>query len=68
MPPSEAQRKAIKTYRKNHIRQVVLQLSDLSDNDILDKLDSVPNKRQYICQLIRADILAEREKKIERNK
>ncbi len=66
MPPSEAQRKAIKTYRKNHIRQVVLQLSDLSDNDILDKLDSVPNKRQYICQLIRADILAGAAKKKER--
>lgn len=66
MATSEAQRKAIKTYRKNHIRQVVLQLSDLSDNDILDKLDSVPNKRQYICQLIRADILAGAAKKKER--
>ena len=66
MPPSEAQRKAIKTYRKNHIRQVVLQLSDLSDSDILDKLDSVPNKRQYINKVIRADILAEAAKKKER--
>lgn len=63
---SEALRKAIKTYRKNHIKRLTLDFSDLSDNDILEKLDSVPNKRGYICSLIRADILAGAAKKKER--
>lgn len=67
MPPSkEALKRAKANYRKNHIRKLYLEFSDLSDNDILEKLDSVPNKRQYICQLIRADILAGAAKKKER--
>ena len=49
---SERQRR----YDEGHIRGIYLKLSLVYDADILDKLDSVPNKQGYIKELVRNDI------------
>ena len=43
-------------YNKSHTKQVPLRFNLKTDADILEKLDSIPNKLGYIKQLIRADI------------
>lgn len=44
-------------YDKTHRTAYVLQLSLKNDADVIEKLNSVPNKQGYIKQLIRADIV-----------
>ena len=53
---SEAQIKAQKKYDAENTLQVHLKLNRRTDWDVLEKLDSVPNKQGYIKELIRADL------------
>ena len=53
---SEAKIKAQKKYDAENTLQVHLKLNRRTDEDVLEKLDSVPNKQGYIKQLIRADL------------
>lgn len=53
---TEAQIKAQKKYDVENTRQVHLKLNRRTDDDVLGKLDSVPNKQGYIKELIRADM------------
>ena len=48
-------------YKSENIKQIALQLNTKTDEDILQKLDSVPNKAGYIKSLIRSDIAKEKE-------
>ncbi|MBR3361639.1 MAG: hypothetical protein IKG39_09890 [Lachnospiraceae bacterium] len=43
-------------YMATHTKQVKFNFNYKYDADILEKLDSVPNKAGYIKELIRADI------------
>ena len=52
----ESKRKANAKYDKSHCTGVYLKLNNKTDNDILEKLSSVPNMQGYIKQLIRQDI------------
>ena len=53
---TEAQIKAQKKYDAENTRQVHLKLNRRTDEDVLEKLDSVPSKQGYIKSLIRADL------------
>ena len=53
---TEAQRRANRKYEAENTRQVHLKLNLRTDKDVLEKLDSVPNKQGYIKALIRADL------------
>lgn len=53
---TEAQIKAQKKYDAENTLQVHLKLNRRTDKDVLEKLDSVPNKQGYIKRLIRADL------------
>ena len=52
MPDSEAKRK----WDAENTTQIRLKLNKKTDADILEKLDSVPNKQGYIKELIRSDM------------
>lgn len=43
-------------YKKKNMTQFKVSWHNVSDADIIQKLDSVPNKADYVRQLIRADI------------
>ena len=43
-------------YNKSHTVSIAIRLMKNTEQDIIQKLDSVPNKAGYIKQLIRADI------------
>ena len=45
-------------YNKTHYRAFGLQLNNETCADVIQKLDSLPNKTEYIVSLIRADIVA----------
>ena len=53
---SEAEKRAVRKYDAAHTVQVKMKLNKKTDADILDKLDSVPNKQGYIKGLIREDL------------
>lgn len=53
---TEAQIRANRKYEAENTRQVHLKLNRRTDKDVLEKLDSVPNKQGYIKELIRADL------------
>jgi len=53
---TEAQIRAQKRYDAANTRQVNLKLNIRTDEDVLEKLDSVPSKQGYIKALIRADL------------
>lgn len=53
---TEAQIKAQRKYETENTRQFLLKLNRRTDEDVLEKLDSVPNKQGYIKELIRADL------------
>lgn len=48
------------SYYSSNYKQIKISLSPVTEADILEKLDSVDNKRQYIISLIRADISKEK--------
>lgn len=43
-------------YKKKNYVQLLVRISKVYDQDVLQKLESVENKRQYILNLIRKDI------------
>lgn len=45
-------------YAKKYKKQFKIDCVTTTEKDIIDKLESVPNKAGYIKQLIRADIAA----------
>lgn len=45
-----------KEWNKTNLKSVTIQFNKVSDKDIIDKLNEVPNKTDYIRQLIRSDI------------
>lgn len=53
---SEAHDRAVKKYDEANTRQIKLKLNKKTDADILEALESVPNKQGYIKFLIRKDI------------
>lgn len=53
---TDALKKAIRKYDKEHTKQILLKLNKRTDADILYKLDTVDNKQGYIKNLIRDDI------------
>lgn len=46
----------INKWIKENTRPIRLNLNNKTDNDIIEKLDSVPNKTDYIRMLVRNDI------------
>ena len=43
-------------YKKKNYAQLLVRVSKVYDQDVLQKRESVDNKRQYILNLIRKDI------------
>lgn len=58
---SAAKLRATKKYEKANIRQILLKFHKTHEAEIIEKLDSVPSKNNYIRELILQDL--EREKK-----
>ncbi len=52
-------------YRKKYMKRFSIDLVTTTESDIIDKLNSVPNKAGYIKSLIRADIAKNKEKSFE---
>ena len=48
--------RAVDKWQAQNVRRITIALMRKSDADILAKLDSVPNKTDYIRQLIREDL------------
>lgn len=63
---SEARLRAQIKYEKKNVSQVCLKYVTKNNQEILDKLNSVPSKADYVRQLILQDL--EREKKEANNK
>ena len=63
---SAAHLRATKKYEKANIRQILLKFHKTHEAEIIEKLDSVPSKNNYVRQLILQDL--EREKKEANNK
>ena len=55
-PSSEAHRRAVKKYNKENAKTFAVTLFYHSEGDIIEKLESVDNKRAYLMYLIRKDI------------
>lgn len=53
---SEAQRRAVKKYDDSNTRKITFKFNLETDKDIIERLDTVPNRQGYIKELIRADI------------
>ena len=53
---SEAQKRATARYDAENTKQVMLKLNVRTDEDILKRLEEVPNKQGYIKELIRRDM------------
>lgn len=58
---SEAQLRAQTKYEKKNVSQICLKYITKNNKEILEKLNSVPSKADYVRQLILQDL--EREKK-----
>lgn len=63
---SEARLRAQIKYEKKNVSQVCLKYVTKNNKEILEKLNSVPSKADYVRQLILQDL--EREKKEANNK
>lgn len=46
-------------YKREKLTQFSIRFNNVTEADVLERLDSVPNKRQYIIRLIREDIARE---------
>lgn len=56
MPRTEALIRAQAKYQQSKLKQVKFWIQKESEQDIIEKLNSVPNTGQYIKDLIRKDI------------
>lgn len=63
---SEARIRANNKYAKKNVSQICLKYVTKNNREILEKLNSVPSKADYVRQLILQDL--EREKKEANNK
>lgn len=63
---SEARIRANNKYAKKNVSQICLKYVTKNNKEILEKLNSVPSKADYVRQLILQDL--EREKKEANNK
>lgn len=63
---SAAKLRANNKYAKKNVSQICLKYVTKNNKEILEKLNSVPNKADYVRQLILQDL--EREKKEANNK
>ena len=61
MPRTEAQKRARNKWQAKAMRQIALRFNRENDADVLRKMDSVPNKTDYVRQLVRDDIGKEEE-------
>lgn len=61
MAMSEAQKRASAKWNAKALRQITLHFNKENDADVLRKMDSVPNKTDYVRQLVREDIGKEEE-------
>ena len=59
MTYSEAAKKATLKYRKNNIKIIKFELNKNTDQDIIQKLESVESKQGYFKKLVREDIAKE---------
>ena len=59
---SERKQTPQERYAAKYKKQIKIDCFTSTEQDIIDKLDSVPNKAGYIKQLIRADIAASKDK------
>lgn len=55
---------AQKEYVKTHQKSFTIRLINKSDADVIEKLNSMPNRSAYVKGLIRADIMREKKKNI----
>lgn len=55
-PSSDAHRRAVSKYNKENSRTFSVSLLKHSEADVLEYLDSLPNKRAYFINLIREEI------------
>lgn len=46
----------IKQYGKEVYKQIILKFSRKYEQDVIDYVESLPNKRQYFLKLIREDM------------
>ena len=56
MPATNAQLKAIKKYKAENAKKINFELSRKTETDLIEWLDSQPNKQGYLKELIRADM------------
>ena len=56
MAISEAKKKADEKWRRANLKQVKFNFNKPGDKDVLDKLDSVENKTDYVRRLIKEDL------------
>lgn len=54
---TEAAKKASKKYDQNNTKMLSVKLNKNTDQDILEHMEHIQNKQQYIKTLIRCDIL-----------
>lgn len=57
MKMNEARKKADLKFKKKMMKQVNLMLHREKESDIIEFLDGVPNKREYLINLIRSDMM-----------
>jgi hypothetical protein len=55
-PKPNAHTQAVKKYNNENTKQYQLRLNFKTDADLIEKMESVPNKLGYLKQLIRDDI------------
>jgi len=53
---TDAQIRAAVKYNKKNVKQFKLDLNVTTDADIIAFLETIPNKRKYVNDLIRADM------------
>ena len=56
MPIPEYQKRAERKYAKTKCTSYTIKLVNSTDADIIEKLNTVPNRQGYIKALIRADL------------
>lgn len=56
MAMSEARKRANAKWNAKALKKITLQFNKTNDADVLRKMDSVPNKTDYVRQLVREDI------------
>lgn len=56
MAYSESQNKATQNYKKKNVKKYLLELNRNTDQELIDKMESVQNKQGYLKELIKKDI------------